>query len=772
METIYSEKIDEDALSKLISHFDDLKHHFEKSNEEKGEKRKYDMDTLKSILIKYQKSKRKSNDIKYGFSGKLKEGRMFSKGCSLQSLGKIIRHTIAGDLYHDVDMKNAHPCILSQYCKKNDIKCDTLDEYINNRDGVINSLIDEYQTVSYNDMKKLILTIINGGGKNELDSMNDWLLKFYNEMTTVRDEVCKKNPNLVKRARNRKKYNINGSATNYLMCNIENEILQSIVRYCDKTKVKVGALVFDGLMIYKESFESELSQGLEYFLVKASEFVKQDVNWDIVLVEKPMDSGLDLSEYDLMESDDEEEIIEFDDKYVLTSEEQEKYVWTDFYTETRGIRQSKSDLFNLFKTRFPYVCSRLNIGKGLWVKKETIDNKANLVKGDWLEWYSCYNSKGCIEPFKQREILEAVGLKTYSSLCYKPNLDDVAPHQYNTWSKLQADKEIIIETDVNPLLDFIKEIICNKNDDLYKYIITWLRRICKTPWNKTQTVLLFHSKQGTGKGSFVNWLITHVFGKFNSTYSSIDKITQRFNTVLSNKVFIACDELPSVEKQFHKLFDDLKSIITDPYVSIEPKGLEPYMIDNLCNFIFMTNNKHSIKLEQSDRRYAVFSINESKIGDYTYWDYIHNNVFTEIMADNFFKYLIEISDDNELIVDLRKIPDTKLRQEMKEMSMTNIECFIKDVRERNGIDGLTFVLYGAKVVNKDCYGNDVLESTDICIHEDYKDGQEFFITKKELYEVYEKWCDNNGEKPSKLKFFNSHLEEVRMGKERMRCFRI
>jgi hypothetical protein len=118
METIYSEKIDEDALSKLISHFDDLKHHFEKSNEEKGEKRKYDMDTLKSILIKYQKSKRKSNDIKYGFSGKLKEGRMFSKGCSLQSLGKIIRHTIAGDLYHDVDMKNAHPCILSQYCKK------------------------------------------------------------------------------------------------------------------------------------------------------------------------------------------------------------------------------------------------------------------------------------------------------------------------------------------------------------------------------------------------------------------------------------------------------------------------------------------------------------------------------------------------------------------------------------------------------------------------------------------------------------------------------
>ena len=100
------------------------------------------------------------------------------------------------------------------------------------------------------------------------------------------------------------------------------------------------------------------------------------------------------------------------------------------------------------------------------------------------------------------------------------------------------------------------------------------------------------------------------------------------------------DELPTVEKQFHNLFDTLKGIITDPYLTVEPKGIEPYTIDNLCNFIFMTNNKHSVKLEQSDRRYVVFEINEKRCEDFEYWSYAHKEIFTENMANTFFRYSV------------------------------------------------------------------------------------------------------------------------------------
>jgi hypothetical protein len=46
-------------------------------------------------------------------------GRYFAKGpFSLQSLPKEVRHTISKDYYYDVDIVNAHPVILHQYCKQ------------------------------------------------------------------------------------------------------------------------------------------------------------------------------------------------------------------------------------------------------------------------------------------------------------------------------------------------------------------------------------------------------------------------------------------------------------------------------------------------------------------------------------------------------------------------------------------------------------------------------------------------------------------------------
>jgi len=750
-----TEQVDMTALQTIINNFDALKHHFEKEPEEHGEESKYDIDTLKGILVKYFKSKKKKgNDITYGFVGKIKDGRMFSKGeCSLQSLKKIIRHTLARDIYYDIDMKNAHPTILSQYCEKSEIPCHMLDEYINDRDNVINTLIKVYPDVSFDAMKKLILTIINGGGGLEVSAMNDWLLKFYYEMKEVREQVCKKNPNLVKRARNRKEYNIEGAATNYLLCIIENEILQSIRAYCKTADIGIGVLVFDGIMIYKKHERGEYD--VKEVCRKASDWVSLKTDWNIELVEKPMDKGLDLSEYSIEGVD---EIIVYDDKYVLTPEEQENYVWTDFYMETREPRKSKSDLFNFFKTRFPYVCNKLNVGEGLYVKKETLENRINLVKARWGELYYYFDNES-ISVMKQKDLVENTCITTYSELCYKPK-NDILNHQFNTWNKLKGDVDIVIETDITPLLNFMKEIICNNNENLYKYLISWLRQICKTPWNKTQSVLLFYSDQGTGKGSFVNWLIKYLFGTHNSTYASVNTITQKHNKILSNRVFIGVDELPTLEKQFHNLFDILKGLITEPYITIEPKGLEPYLIDNLCNFIFMTNNKNSIKIEKGDRRYVVFEINENKIGDFKYWDYMHKEVFTEQVANNFFKYLIDIDDDNEMVVNLREIPNTKIREEMKNMSLSNMELFIKDVRERTGLDGFDFVLYDAKTI-RDNYGNDVLEKTDICTHDDYKDGQELIIRKKDFYRIYELWCQNNGEKASKMRYFNNHLEEVR-----------
>ena len=48
--------------------------------------------------------------------GGLKMGRRFAPGsCSLQSISRPIRHTIANTLYYDADMKNCHPVALEHF---------------------------------------------------------------------------------------------------------------------------------------------------------------------------------------------------------------------------------------------------------------------------------------------------------------------------------------------------------------------------------------------------------------------------------------------------------------------------------------------------------------------------------------------------------------------------------------------------------------------------------------------------------------------------------
>jgi hypothetical protein len=50
-------------------------------------------------------------------------------------------------------------------------------------------------------------------------------------------------------------WNIEGTTLSYLLCNLENQCLQNLVSYCQMNGVKISSLIFDGLMVYKETVE-------------------------------------------------------------------------------------------------------------------------------------------------------------------------------------------------------------------------------------------------------------------------------------------------------------------------------------------------------------------------------------------------------------------------------------------------------------------------------------------------------------------------------------
>ena len=81
----------------------------------------------KEQIYAYRKKINGNGYVKVNYKhkkGVLNVGRYFAEGAlSLQSFKKQIRHTLARDYYVDVDMVNAHPTILMQYCKRHSISC-------------------------------------------------------------------------------------------------------------------------------------------------------------------------------------------------------------------------------------------------------------------------------------------------------------------------------------------------------------------------------------------------------------------------------------------------------------------------------------------------------------------------------------------------------------------------------------------------------------------------------------------------------------------------
>ena len=60
----------------------------------------------------------------------------------------------------DIDMVNAHPVILNYLCIKNNVDCNILKNYIENRELILSSFGEDRKII-----KELFLSILNGDSK-------------------------------------------------------------------------------------------------------------------------------------------------------------------------------------------------------------------------------------------------------------------------------------------------------------------------------------------------------------------------------------------------------------------------------------------------------------------------------------------------------------------------------------------------------------------------------------------------------------------------------
>ncbi|CAC5382150.1 unnamed protein product [Mytilus coruscus] len=226
-----------------------------------------------------------------------KFGRYWTEGdMGIQNMSRKIRHTLCQNFMYDIDMKNAHPTLLSWYCHDNGINCTGLDAYIENREKYMADWM-MHTGNTRDEVKAHLLAIINGR-KVMLDPQDPkWYKEFYNGMIHISDSIVKLRPDLyelAKKSKNKKgtNYNIEGTTVNYVMCSLENKALMTVFDYLTEQGIEVGSLVFDGLMIYKNNVSIEQLSGI---LDGCSQKVKEIMRCNITFTNKAMDEEEDLT---------------------------------------------------------------------------------------------------------------------------------------------------------------------------------------------------------------------------------------------------------------------------------------------------------------------------------------------------------------------------------------------------------------------------------------------------------------------------------------------
>ena len=738
----YKEIFNFRRASYLLEHFDEYPEL--KIDEPKGD---YDG---RNHLRKYIRSSEpigrpnfRSVKVSYKHARGATDGRVFAcYGQSLQSMSRLVRGVLAEGIYYDVDMVNAHPTILLHICQERKVDTPCLREYVNSRDDVLDRLVKAYNS-DKSTAKRTIISVIYGKRERTAFAKDPWFRAFKKEMRMILGMAKAWFPNYYETTR---KSNKSASTLSRAIGAVEAKLLEIIesVMGCSENAV----LVFDGIMVPVDAVGDRLDKMMrmcEKRCLKAT-------GVPIKLKSKPFDKpkGFEVPE-------DYEPIIPTrlsnenlnDIKALYRNTD---YYWYDFHREmTSQVFSSKDAMLEVFTDRIKRVALVAYNMEDHIVRKISEDNMFQFDKKSprgGVRYMSTDPITGKDRVMRESfaRILDVWGaiddVPFYNSLDFRPigafEEDYIEPERtFNTWTGFKA--ELVDEVDmdyVQPILNHIKIVWASGDEDIYHYLLCWFKLIFTNPSRKSKVAIVLKSDdKQIGKGILINgFLVPYVFGdQYAMSTNGLDKITQRFNTIVMNKLLINCDELSS-SNGYHSSFDTMKNRITDPTTTIEPKGGRPFQYPDFCNYIMTTNHDFTIHLEKGDARYCILECSPALKGNYEYFNNL-KDLFTQDTADHFFTYICHYDDKG---IDIRDIPMTQLKKDMLVCSIPSPIRFLMHIHER---------------VSDECNNFDDWDYQ-VSV---FETGA--WIKSRDLYSLFKRWVDESREKSFTSNAFGSAIKK-------------
>jgi len=592
-------------------------------------------DLQPSEITKLKKYLSESNDGTIKRDYKVKSGRLFAQGISLQNMKSQIRKSISSEYYNDLDIVNCMPTILKHICEENNVECNYLERYVINRDMILKK---------FNITKDNINIIINSD--NTTEQRNEYLNNFQTEIKRIKKELIEQyedDYNLFCQ-NNQTKDNIVSKFINKLMCSYETKIIKQVFYYLQKPENAV--FVFDGLLLPKD---------INIDTDKISNHIKNKLHLDIKFKIKDMIgydfTNINIPVYKYPTYKYYNNYVNFKNKEVKIEQVKQwinncLYLYdnngTEYFVTRKQITTEKRIYENYFikptndvLRTLSFYCNVINPNYD--PNKETNKKKKINLKYLFNEFSECVKHlKKCGEI----KIVFEIQFLPYLSTKYIEDSDDV----YNTFTRYPMDNQ---EYKPKKDIDFTKSLLYNHlqtqffNNDKgeLNHFLDHIADIIQDPATIKGTAHLFISKQGTGKGTLTNFM-ERLLGKNNiiSLANPQTYFDNQFNTTSCNKILKVFEEL-SVGGSAYKNYNRLKAEITSPTERVEPKGIDAYMVNHSARYWFYTNHEAgTVYIEGDDRRFTVHKINDKYANDINYFMPIQEEIKDDDFIYSAFKF--------------------------------------------------------------------------------------------------------------------------------------
>ena len=255
---------------------------------------------------------------------------------------------------------------------------------------------------------------------------------------------------------------------------------------------------------------------------------------------------------------------------------------------------------------------------------------------------------------------------------FDPSPRALAPGVLNLWQGYAVKPK---HGDWSLLRTHIRDVICSGNAEHFDYLSGWMARMIQRPAEQGEVAIVLKGGEGTGKGTLAKALL-RIMGQHGMGISTARHLVGNFNNHLRDCIFLFADEAFFAGDKQH--VGALKSLITEPYLTIEAKYANAVQMPNFLHVLMASNEEWVVPASLDARRFLVLEVPDTVKRDTAYF----GAIWAQMEKGGYEAMLHDLLSHDLGTFNVRDVPITTGLHRQRKLSLDTTTAWWQECLER------------------------------------------------------------------------------------------